>query len=53
MTDDWTFIVDYQDDEFCLVSYDNYLQSYITKDDAIFLINKFDFKATENAKNRI
>lgn len=53
MTDDGTTIIDYQDDEFCLVSYDDYLQRYIAKEDAIFLMNKFDFKVTEKAKEEL
>lgn len=51
MTDEETLVIDYQDEEFCLVGmYDGYLEMNIDEEDAIFLMNKFGFTATKRAK---
>lgn len=51
MTDEEALVIDYQDEEFCLVNtYDEYLEKNINEEDAIFLMNKFGFMTTKRAK---
>lgn len=51
MTDEEALVIDYQDEELCLVGmYDGYLERNIDQEDAIFLMNKFGFTATKRAK---